>query len=196
MLKKKNIVLIFLAVFVIFTSNLWTANAHSPKFVDLKYYDDGVLSVYITHGVSDTDYHYVDAVIIEYYNLSESFINAYDGEHITEEYIFEEGSPTKSWEIVYNYTSQETHQIFHFNYTSLPLAVNWTIIKVTAICNKGGSFSHSLVVDHYPYYDEEHSMSEAIIPTLGCTIIVMTPLLVIGITRKDKSQKPKKRKKV
>jgi len=179
------------------------ASAHAPNFVDMKYYaQDEILSVYITHGVSDYDYHYVDTVIIDFYELPESLIDDFKennvleardpGDQEVEESIFskiaiqeadvfdvfslEDNIPTNT--TIYNYDSQATHQVFHNNYSIyIP---EWTLIVVTAVCRLEGNYSVALVSGH-PWYDPEHSILEAAVPTVIMSIIVMTPLALLRI---------------
>ena len=203
--------LISLTIIFGFISGIVNVSAHSPTYIDLKYYDqDEVLSVYITHGVSDFDYHYVDTVVIEFFELPESLIEHFTSdEHILvardkadqeaevkkfgmyaieQADVFDEHplyTLNGSVQFVYNYTSQETHQVFHHNYTLV--APEWTLIVVTALCNLEGLYTQTLISGH-PWYDIEHAITEAIPPTIILSIIVMTPLALWRIFGKKKEE--------
>ncbi|WP_457558399.1 hypothetical protein [Candidatus Harpocratesius sp.] len=189
-IKNTKVILIIIAIILIVNvSNLRDGVAHSPKYVDLKYYEqEQILSIYITHGVSDLNYHYVETVKIELYDvLNDTFKNENQNHSFTEQSILTFGSLNKTQEFIYHYTNQSTHQIFHLN---ISLSANeWTLINVTAICNLGGQFSNTMVVGHYPYYDVEHSMIEAVVPTIICSIVTMTPLFILRIVRRNKTRK-------
>ncbi|TFH30727.1 MAG: hypothetical protein E4G98_01495 [Promethearchaeota archaeon] len=64
----------------------------------------------------------------------------------------------------------------------------WTLLIVTAYCHLGGSFTSAVLVGH-PWYDIEHSMLEAVVPTIACAIVVMMPLALWRIFgKKQKKQ--------
>ncbi len=218
MTKNKNLkwaLLISLTIITSFTVGSINASAHDPRFIDLKYYaEDQILSVYITHGVSDSEYHYTERVTVEFYELPEWLIENFttnpdylliardENDQEGEEYRFgiykiEEAdvfdavnvSTLNSTLMLDNhYTSQEEDLINHFNYTiECP---EWTLIVVTAFCSLGGSYTHSLISGH-PWYDIEHHISEAILPTVVLSIIVMTPLAIIRIFGKKEKEEVK-----
>ena len=199
MLKNKKLrwaLLISLSIIASFTVGSINASAHDPRYIDLKYYDqDNILSVYITHGVSDSEYHYIDRVTIELYELPESLIEEFttnpdyilvskDPEDAKEkwgEYAIEEADVFEVIDIYSNntlhtdesYDHQEEDQINHYNYTlDCP---EWTLIVFTAYCSIGGNYTHSVIAGH-PWFDIEHSMLEAVVPTLICSAVVLTPL--------------------
>ncbi len=213
----KNKILCTLVVSLFFVgifANVGNASAHSPRYIDLKYYDDDVLSLYITHGVSDSEYHYVETVIVEYYMFSDSFIADFtdNSRHAHDDFTIGDGNPhndiieadvdlenfeqelTYVTEFKFHYRNQETHQIFHYNYSAadgdIDVAPEWTLIKVTAICNLGGYYTHSIIVGHN-WYDPEHSMIEALVPTIICSIVTMTPLAIWRIMSRKKKDKKK-----
>ena len=74
----KWVLLISLTIITSFTVGSINASAHDPRYIDIKYYPNtdtpelSELSVYITHGVSDSDYHYTERILIEFYELPES----------------------------------------------------------------------------------------------------------------------------
>ena len=206
--KKKTVWPLLISLIIIagiFSSSI-NASAHAPNYVDIKYFDqDEVLSIYITHGVSDYDYHYVDQVIIDLYELPESLITEFTTnldyrfnstnakDQAAEEELFggfygveeadvfdvfslEDNSPNETY--THNYNSQETHQVFHHNYSlSIP---EWTLIVVTAVCKLEGNFSQSRLSGH-PWYDPPHNMIEAVVPAVICSVIVLTPLALFRI---------------
>jgi len=208
----KWVLLISLAFIVSFAFGTINASAHDPRFIDIKYYeDDQVLSVYVTHGVSDSEHHYTERITIEFYELPESLIENFttnpdyllvsDDQEKEEEkfgkYAIQEADVfdvidlnTLNSTLMINetYTSQKEDLINHYNYTlECP---EWTLIVVTAYCSLEGSYTYSLISGH-PWYDIEHSMIEAVVPTLVCTIIVMTPLALWRIFGKKKKEEVK-----
>ena len=215
MTKKLKAVWALLISFIILAgigSSSINASAHDPRFIDIKYYeDDQVLSVYVTHGVSDSEYHYTERITIEFYELPESLIENFttnpdyllvsDDQELEEEkfgkYAIQEAdvfdvvdlntlNKTLMWDE--NFTSQQEDLINHYNFTlECP---EWTLIVVTAYCSLEGSYTHSLISGH-PWYDIEHSMIEAVVPTLVCTVIVMAPLALWRIFGKKKEEEVK-----
>ena len=215
MTKKLKTVWALLISFIILagiSSSSINASAHDPRFIDIKYYeDDQVLSVYVTHGVSDSEYHYTERITIEFYELPESLIKNFttnpdyllvsDKPELEEKkfgkYAIQEADVFDAVDlntlnstlmIDEHYTSQKEDLINHYNYTlECP---EWTLIVVTAYCSLGGSYTHSLISGH-PWYDIEHSMIEAVVPTLVCSVIVMTPLALWRIFGKKKEEEVK-----
>ena len=205
-IKTVRVLLISLIIFSVMSSGNINASAHAPNYVDIKYYDqDEVLSIYITHGVSDYEYHYVDQVIIELYELPESLIeefttnpdyiikstnekdqeaeeNLFGGKYGIQEadvfdvFSLEDNLPFETY--IHDYDNQETHQVFHYNY-SLSIS-EWTLVVVTAVCRLEGQRSQSLLTGH-PWYDPPHNMIEAVVPATICAIIVLTPLAILRI---------------
>ncbi len=209
MLKNKTKYVWFAAIALILSISAFSnmASAHSPKFIDLKFYlDDQILSVYYTHGVSNTSYHYIETVKFQFFNLSSQFDTDIDnliatGElenrsyieehHIMESYLIEE--------VTFNitYTEQESdhheHQIFHHNYTVTDYVPTlnvtyWDYIRVTAYCNLGGQFTKNEIAGQI-WYDIEHSMIEAVVPTLVCAVVILSPLVVWAIIGKRKQKR-------
>jgi len=182
------------------------ASAHDPRYIDLKYYEeDQILSVYIDHGVSNSSYHYINRVTIEFYELPQSLVDSFisdpdrriesEGDiHRFGEYKIQEAdvfdhvdlkSMNGTLMMDVSYTSQPEDLIIHYNYSiECP---EWTLILVTAYCNLGGSFTQTLISGH-PWYDPEHSMIEAVVPTLVCSVVVMTPLALWRIFGKKKEE--------
>ena len=208
--KRKSLsTLLVIAILVVaFSSSLGNVSAHTPRYIDLKYYDEeNVLSVYVTHGVSDSTYHYVDRITIEVLALPASMVEEFTTDEKwllkSPDQELEESKFGKYWiqeADVYddprvhledatlvleaNYTEQVNHQINHYNYTDMDYP-EWTLFIVTAYCNSGGSYTNALIVGH-PWYDIEHSMLEAVVPTLICSVIVLTPLALWRISNKKK----------
>ncbi len=212
MITKKNILctLVVSLIFVGIFANVGNASAHSPRYVDLKYYDDdNVLSVFVTHGVSDSTYHYVDRITIEALALPASMVEEFttdekwllvspDQELENEKfglYWIQEADVYDDPRVDLNnatlvrdvsYTEQVNHQINHYNFTDMDHP-EWTLLIVTAYCNSGGSYTNALIVGH-PWYDIEHSMLEAVLPTLICSVIVLTPLALWRIFNKKREE--------
>ena len=215
MTNNKNLkwaLLISLALIVSFAFGSINASAHDPRFIDIKYYeDDQVLSVYVTHGVSDSEYHYTERITIEFYELPESLIENFTtnpdyllvsndqeeeeakfGKYAIQEAdvfdVIDLSELNSTLMIDEHYTSQEEDLINHYNFTlECP---EWILIVVTAYCSLEGSYTHSLISGH-PWYDIEHSMIEAVVPTLVCTVVVMTPLALWRIFGKKKEEEVK-----
>ena len=215
MTNNKNLkwaLLISLALIVSFAFGSINASAHDPRFIDIKYYeDDQVLSVYVTHGVSDSDYHYTERITIEFYELPEEMIENFTtnpdyllvsndqeeeeakfGKYAIQEAdvfdVIDLSELNSTLMIDEHYTSQEEDLINHYNFTlECP---EWILIVVTAYCSLEGSYTHSLISGH-PWYDIEHSMIEAVVPTLVCTVVVMTPLALWRIFGKKKKEEVK-----
>ncbi|MBN2156931.1 MAG: hypothetical protein JW776_12885 [Candidatus Lokiarchaeota archaeon] len=209
-MRNKNVKYLWLMAFglmLIFNLSTQMGSTHSPKFIDLKYYfNDGVLSVYYTHGVSNTSYHYVDLVEFKFFNLTDEWMNTgNDGEPWTEEDKIEQPDVTDEDIILianFNVTydkqeddsldTQDT-QIFHHNYTiadynaSLEIQY-WTYIRVTAHCNLGGSFTNDIIAGHL-WWDEPHSFLEALVPTAICTLVVLAPIIIWAIIGKQKEKR-------
>ncbi|MHA1702079.1 MAG: hypothetical protein ACTSWK_07425 [Promethearchaeota archaeon] len=218
MTNNKNVkwaLFISLIFLVGFTTGSINASAHDPRFIDMKYYpQDQILSVYIIHGVSDSEYHYIEKVTIEFIELPESLIENFttDPDYLLEadssaDQEAEEGLFGKYWireadvfdavdvstlnrtlMIEEHYTNQTNDLVSHFNYTIE--APEWTLIVVTAVCSLGGSYTYSLISGH-PWYDNEHHIIDMVVPTIVCSIIVMIPLALWRIFGKKKKEEVK-----
>ncbi|MHA1110880.1 MAG: hypothetical protein ACTSRE_07230 [Promethearchaeota archaeon] len=205
--KTKYVWLTAFALILSFSAFSMMTSAHSPKFIDVKFYlDDQILSVYYTHGVSNTSYHYIETVQFQFFNLSSQFDTDIDhliatGElenrtyieehHVQESHLIEE--------VTFNitYTEQESedheHQIFHHNYTVADYVPTlnvtyWDYIRVTGYCNLGGQFTKNEIAGQI-WYDIEHSMIEAVVPTLICSVVVLTPLGIWAIIGKRREKR-------
>ncbi|MHA1522518.1 MAG: hypothetical protein ACTSRK_20305 [Promethearchaeota archaeon] len=218
MTNNKNVkwaLFISLIFLVSFTTGSINVSAHDPRFIDMKYYaEDQILSVYIVHGVSDSEYHYIENVIVEFVELPESLIENFTTDP---KYLLQASSPDdqeaeesifgKYWiraADVYDavdvstlnrtlmldehYTNQTNDLVSHYNYTIE--APEWTLIVVTAVCSLGGSYKYSLISGH-PWFDEEHHILDMIVPTIICSIIAMTPLAIWRIFGKKKKEEVK-----
>ncbi|TFG20169.1 MAG: hypothetical protein EU530_04040 [Promethearchaeota archaeon] len=214
MLKKrtKYVLLISFVVLLSATSFTQMARGHSPKFIDVKFYlDDQILSVYYTHGVSNTSYHYVETVVFEFYNISSDFTSQYppDPDYTVDKitqhdfhYYFEDHPEDFTLIAEFNetYTKQEDDsldtqdtQIFHHNYTiadyNATLDVEyWTYIRVTAYCKLGGQYTNDIIAGHW-WWDEPHSFMEALLPTALCTFFVLLPIIVWSVIGKIKEKR-------
>lgn len=204
--------LISLTIIMSFSSGIVNVSAHSPTYIDLKYYEiEETLSVYITHGVSDSDYHYVETVVIEFFELPEALLEEFltneDYKLVARDEADQEAEEKKfgkykieqadvfdehplitlnlTAQFVHDYTSQNTHQVFHYNYTLV--APEWTLIVVSALCNREGLYVKTLISGH-PWYDIEHHITEAIQPTIIWSVIVMTPLALWRIFGKKEEE--------
>jgi len=113
------ILIIFLFSFTIFSS---VTLAHDPQAIELDYdYINEILTVTITHEVSDPNEHYIEKVSIEIM-----------GEIIREEI----------------YTSQPAGPTFTYSY-EIPANIGEQI-NVTAYCSEGGSISGTITVKTDP----------------------------------------------
>jgi len=172
------------------------------------------VSVYITHGVSDSEYHFVERITVEFYELPEWLIeewttnpdylliardeNDQAGEEnrfgiykIQEADVFDAvdvNTLNKTLMIDDNHTNQTEDLINHYVYElEIP---EWTLIVVTAFCSLEGAYTYSLISGH-PWYDIEHHISEAILPTIVLSIIVLTPLAILRIFGKKEKKEAK-----
>ncbi|MHA1737862.1 MAG: hypothetical protein ACTSWD_04695, partial [Candidatus Heimdallarchaeota archaeon] len=216
--------LISLTIITSFTVGSINASAHDPRYIDIKYYPNtdspelSELSVYITHGVSDSDYHYTERILIEFYELPEWLIEEYtsgeydlvardENDQAGEEYRFgiyaiqeadfygrddlNISTLNKSLlvdEIEDIHTNQDEDLINHYVYElEIP---EWTLIVITAFCSIGGAYTYSLITGH-PWFDIEHHISEAILPTVILSILVCTPLAIVKIFGKKKKEEVK-----
>lgn len=167
MSKKKFIFLssIFLIIIGI-TSTTLNANATNPEHIDLLYDKDpdtgdytGHLSIYIIHGVTHEDKHYVDSLIIT--------VN---------------GTTVVDW----TFTSQETYNILHWDYTFAdPIPVDGDLIHVIVTCNFGGYYDKELLLG-YRRPGHELGFASTIPPVLVSTILVIIILLLPKILIKNK----------
>lgn len=219
MLKKKTkyILLLSLTFLLGISSAIQMGSAHSPKFIDLKFYlPEQVLSVYYFHGVSNTSYHYIETVEFEFFNLSTDFDTYIDGliadgdlinrsyiqeHHVKEEFLIDR--------VAFNVTYTSQHDdtgdtqdtaIIHHNYTIADYVPTlnvtyWTYIRVTAYsgcdsssCELGGQFTQVALAGQI-WYDIEHSMIEALVPTLVCAAVILAPLATWAIIGKRKQKR-------
>ena len=223
MTNNKNLkwaLLISLTIITSFTVGSIFASAHDPRYIDIKYYPNAdtpelsELSIYITHGVSDSDYHFTERVLVEFYELPEWLIEEWttnpDYELIARDENDQAGEENRfgiykieeadlygrddidvtalNHTLVINdlHTNQDEDLINHYVYEmDIP---EWTLIVVTALCSLGGSYTYSLISGH-PWYDIEHHITEAIPPTIMLSIIVLTPLVILRIFgKKEKGE--------
>jgi hypothetical protein len=161
MSKKKFIFLFSIFLIIIgITSTTLNAKATNPEHLDLLYDEEtGYLSIYVVHGVTHEDEHYVDSLLIT--------VN---------------GTTAVDW----TFTSQETYNILHFDHTFAdPIPATHDIIFVQVTCNFGGEFHEELILG-YRRPGHEEAFSSVIPPVVVSTILVIIILLLPKILIKDK----------
>ena len=160
-MSKKKIIFLFSIFLIIIgiTSSTLNAKATNPEHLDLLLDDDtGYMSIYVVHGVTNEDEHYVDSLLI-----------TVNGTTVVDR----------------TFTSQETYNILHFEHTFDPIPVDGDIIYVKVTCNFGGEFDEELILGYKrPGHEEE--FSSVIPPVVVSTIIVIIILLLPKILIKDK----------
>ena len=164
MAKTKFILIISLFLIIGITSTVLNAEATNPEHFDLKYYeDDHILSIYIVHGVTDPSKHYV--------NYTEIRVN-----DITV--------------VTATFTSQETYNINHFNYSVI---AEWgdnstagDTIYVNATCNLGGYYEKYLYLFPTPKGHEFAFVTVVpafIVGTLIASVFAILPILLMKKNR-------------
>lgn len=160
-MSKKKIIFLFSIFLIIIgiTSTTLFAKATNPEHLDLLYNEeDGYLSIYIVHGVTHEDEHYVDTLIITVNGV----------------------------EVVNDaFTSQETYNILHWDYYFAVPPVDGDVIHVIVTCNLGGYYDSELILG-YKRPGHEDSFSTVIAPVVVSTIIVIIILLLPKLLIKDK----------
>ncbi|TES95415.1 MAG: hypothetical protein E3J90_09755 [Promethearchaeota archaeon] len=132
--------------------------AHSPITMDMEYdLNAQELSVKITHGVTDPEYHYV--------YLIEVWVNSSDPYH-----------PPEAPDYSFPFTEQPAHNLNNYK-LSFP-AGDIANITVTAHCSLGGSLTEHFYVGQ-PYYNPHGTFALAVIPTIVSTIIVFSLLFFL-----------------
>ena len=163
MSKKKFIILssIFLIIIGIASTTL-NANATNPEHLDLLYDEEtGYISIYMIHGVTDEDKHYVDELNI-----------------------------TVNGSLVVNdkFTSQETYNILHWDYTFTdPIPTDGDLIHVIITCNFGGYYDKELLLG-YRNPGHELGFATTLPPVIVSTILVIIILLLPKILIRDKEK--------
>jgi len=156
MSKKKIIFILSIFLIIGITSTAQNVKAHRPILVDAWYYlEDEYLSVTFTHGVSDTEYHYVEKVEIKVNDVL-----------VLTEY----------------YTSQPATNMFNYEYDIE--ANDGDRIEVTATCSLGGSKTNPEQYAGVYWLEEKLPISSLIIPTMICAFIVLLPIILLVIIKK------------
>ena len=175
-MSKRKTFFIFSVVLIIgiCTSTL-NAKAANPEHFDLNYDDaTSTLSVYIIHGATYTDKHYINHIIIQV------------GE-IVDEHNFTISDDTIVAEATY--TSQYHYNINHYEFT-FPATrgdddATGDAILVTATCNLGGIYQYFLTLYPVPL-EHEYGFKDVPVPVLIATIIVTILLLLPKLLIKNK----------
>ena len=164
MAKTKFILIISLFLIIGITSTVLNAEATNPEHFDLKYYeDDDILSIYIVHGVTDPSKHYVNYIEIRVNDITV---------------------------VTDTFTSQETYNINHFEYSVI---AEWgdddltgDTIKVIATCNLGGYFEKNLYLFPTPPGHEFEFVTVVpafIVGTLIASVFAVLPILLMKKNR-------------
>lgn len=174
-MSKRKTFFIFSVVLIIgiCTSTL-NAKAANPEHIDLNYDDaTSTLSVYIIHGATDPDKHYINHIIVQ--------VGVIEDEHdfiITGITVADE-----------TYSSQDHYNInwyeFTFPATRGDDAATGDAILVTATCNLGGIYQYFLTLYPVPL-GHEYGFKDVPVPVLIATIIVAILLLLPKLLIKNK----------
>jgi len=152
------------------------AKATNPEHFDLQY-DDATqtLSVYIMHGVTYPDEHYINHITVQVGSIigdEEHFI-------ISNDTIVAEAT----------YTSQPHYNIPHYEFTFLATrgetAATGDAILVSATCNLGGSYKYWRTLYPVPL-EHEYGFKDVPVPVIVSTIIVAILLLLQKLLIKNK----------
>ena len=174
-MSRKNTIYLWSIILIVSCAGMSYATnvtAHKPMFVELwyelepPYVDEMVenrLNVIITHGVTDTESHYVETV--------EIFIN----DVLIETHYYENQSSTTSLEANW-------HNQFELIYDGI-IAVEDDHIRVVATCNIEGFYENEIHIGH-PHIHHEHSFLNAIMPSIIITIGILFPLVWMHIKNK------------
>ncbi len=202
-----------LSVFLILgvTMSVLNVRAHPPINIDLEYYvADEILSVRLTHGVSDPDYHYIYQIDV-WINQTQVWQR-----HIEHTYHFDDQDnyaiairPTGLPTYQFNFTEQPTdvtpitisHTLPIYRLPVLGLQktgeVVWvedptsgvqvpflgegrTNITVDVKCSLGGNLTEHYYVG-LPYYNPHLTFAEAAMPATISTIIVVILLFTLPL---------------
>ena len=166
MSKKKFIYILSILLMVGIISISSNAKATNPEHLDLLYFKDpdtgdytGNFSIYVIHGVTHEDEHYVDSLIIT--------VN---------------GTTVVDW----TFTSQETYNILHWDYTfAEPIPVDGDLIHVIVTCNFGGTYDKELLLGHRNP-GHELGFASTLPPVIVSTILVIIILLLPKLLIKNK----------
>lgn len=174
-MSKRKLFFIFAVVLLIgISTTTLNAKATNPEHFDLKYDDaTSTLSLYIIHGVTDPDKHYINHIVIQVGDVVDEHDFIIAGSMVTEAI----------------YTSQETYNInwyeFTFPATRGDSAATGDAILITATCNLGGSYQRFLMLYPTPK-GHEYGFNSVPVPVLVATIIVVILLLLPKLLIKNK----------
>lgn len=184
-MSKRKTFFIFSVVLIIgISTTTLNARATNPGHFDMKYIDtddddiDDTLSLYIIHGVTDPDKHYINHIVIQVGDVVDDH-----------DFII-----TGTTEVDETYTYQETYNINWFEFTFNATRGNapdtgdapiGDAILVTVTCNLEGIFQKFLKLYPTPG-GHEYGFNSVIVPVLIATIIVATLLLLPKLLIKDK----------
>ena len=210
-----------LSVFLILgaTMSVLSVRAHAPINIDLEYYvADGELSIRLTHGVSDPEYHYIYEIDVwinqtqvwedhehhQHFDDQDNYALAIRPTGLPDETFYYTEQPTDVTPITISHTLpiyilplpglQKTGEPLDGpidQNTGLPVGFieeGRTNITVEVKCSLGGS-----LIEHYyvglPYYNPHLTFAEAAMPATVSTIIVIA--LLYGLPRLGQKNLPK-----
>jgi hypothetical protein len=208
-MSKKNIFYV-LSVFLILgvTMSVLNVRAHPPINIDLEYdVDAQELSVQLTHGVSDPEYHYIYMIEVWVNNTQiwedHNHLTHFDDQDNYAVALYPSGAPNYT----FTYTEQPIDITPITNSHTLPIYIlsfpaqltgerlnepidqntgepvgfieeGRTNITVAAHCSLGG-----ILTEHYyvglPYYNPHLTFAEAAMPATVSTIIVLVLLFTL-----------------
>lgn len=189
MSKKKFIYILSILLMVGIISIVSNAKATNPEHIDLKYdTNTNTLSVYIIHGVTFPEDHYVNHIKIE--------VGEIDGDlgHLTLEELAHHyniiGTTVVDEDIP---RPQQTYNIIHYSYTVIATEGNTPgdtppigdAILVTVTCSLGGEYKKYAVL--YPISKtHEFGFADVPLPVIMSTILVILIILIPRLVVKDK----------
>ena len=169
MTNKKYIFFLGLVMIIGITSLTTNAKATNPEHIDLEYNSStNSLSIYIVHGVTYPDEHYLNYLEIQVIN----------------------GSDAVTQTVNDTFTSQETYNINHFEYTVFANeganSSTGDRILVVTTCNLGGIYSQYLYL--YPTRPGHEFAFASVVPAFiaGALIAGTFALLPIIIMKKNR----------
>ena len=142
--------------------NTWSTSIKFPE-VEEPYFEEDTIFVIITHDVTEPDVHFVDEIHIELIRT-----NGSENLHFT-------------------FTEQENISMNEYHFPGIVLEVG-DEIHVTAYCNFEGSFSTHMFVGE-PFEKHETKITEAFIPSIIITILILIPLGIIAIKDSSKQKR-------
>ena len=177
MTKNKFIYLISIFLIIGIISTAVNAKATNPEHFNIDYdYDTDTLEIYIVHGVTYPDEHYVNYIEIQIIN----------------------GSQVVTQTVTDTFTEQETYNINFYSYT---VVAEWgddsstgDKIRVIATCNLGGYFEKTLPLFPRPATHEFAFVSVVPAFILGTLIASAFAVLPILLMKKHREMWMLKRK--